>query len=392
MPVSNHTQGVCSRVGFELPDMRRMKAALCCGGLALLGSLVAALGVAMLLAWLQLYGEECTDDDLANHTRTGLLMLRNVSSKPDVEALVHQANHDSNYFCGVNTHPLDDVSRAMRQRCKLALTDLCRTAPQTCETFGELNVSRPDGTSTRGMDFDSNATFVRMHATRGRVAALALGLIHSFQFMPLERSICPSRPWLCQGFHGWHLDDQDLLPKQYNRVLLMLEKSDVQHSNVRVLPRGALARTGARYEALLGALPRWQQVGLSWLLSAVWQAHAAILGDQGHFVVQIAHSLAGCTARFAVGDALIMAWDVRHQTQGSLADRLLLILSSCASCDASCDANGMGALPSEELRSASTAEHSRKSRRREEWRRIFRDQRMEIRDLTRLTRLILGWW
>ena len=293
-----------------------------------------ALCIQVVTVYLQFFGPECTAADLNDHRRSGLLVLREAVATNELDALSRRINNVSaeyHYFCGVNTHPLDDYSRRMRQRCKLSFDELCSLAPEACSVFSSLDISRPGGAPVaQPIPFSKDAVFVRMHAPSHPWKAVLLAFVHSIYVLDLERWVCPTRPWLCQGFHGFHLDDEDLLPERYNRLLLMVAKAEARHSNLRVLPRGALAATARGAEARLRAWPSPLRQLAAGVLQMAWAAHM-LFSDEHQ--MQLGYALAGCTARMSRGDVLVMAWDVRHQTQGTLIDRTMLILPSCATCD-----------------------------------------------------------
>lgn len=223
----------------------------------------------------------------------------------------------------------------------------CVCTPASPAGLRKLNIHHPDGEPIADLQLEANATFVRMHAPRLPLASQALAFVHSFEVMHVERLVCPTRPWLCQGFNRFHVDDTHLIPKLYNRLLLIIEKDGRGGSsaNLRVVPRGAMRRWRESAAEALRKRPAWQRTLLRTALRTVWAWHERLLRPLGASgavsrSTQLAHALAGCTARTVAGDVLVMAWDVSHQTQGASSDRLLLVASSCANCDASNEIHG----------------------------------------------------
>jgi len=211
----------------------------------------------------------------------------------------------------------------------------------------------------------------------------------------MQDRLCPAAPWLCQTWSVWHLDVPGCNPKHernmaarddwwvarprhgplveepacnhtagrlYDRVMVMVHKEDgsASASNLRVLPRGAVRRINADLQAaaqrwgLEGWLPMNAQ-GYSYVWPLLTKSAAAWLSGVAawlpdlvesyiYFALksalveekelrQFVASLAGCTVAMKEGDVLWFAHDIPHQTQGNGADRVALIMGSCANCD-----------------------------------------------------------
>ena len=106
--------------------------------------------------------------------------------------------------------------------------------------------------------------------------------------------------------------------------------------SLRVVPRGAFDRwtlEGALTHEL-GIRSPWAQsaarAGFEWLRAAYTRMMGA--REAAWWIRQLRLSLAGCTAVMDPGDVLLFSSDIFHQTQGTEADRLTIILSSCENC------------------------------------------------------------
>ena len=182
-------------------SMRLATLGVCACLSALSIPLGATLSIHLVLVLLQFHGRECTDEEVAEHNRTGLLKLRNVASSFDralLSALYASFSDEAQPFCGINTYPLDDYSRSQRGRCQIDMGEWCRKSPDLCRALHGINISGPDGQPVRRLRFRGMGTLVRIHAPP---MPFALALWHSFEMIDLERLICPGLPWLCQGFN-----------------------------------------------------------------------------------------------------------------------------------------------------------------------------------------------
>jgi hypothetical protein len=174
--------------------------------------------------------------------------------------------------------------------------------------------------------------------------------------------------WVARPRHGRLVEEpacNHTTRRLYDRVMLMVYKEDgsATASNLRVLPRGAVRRINADLQAaaqrwgLAGWLPinnhpndnhpnvrplltesavAWLSGMAAWLPNLVelylfFALKSALVGETD--LRQFVASLAGCTVAMKEGDVLWFAHDIPHQTQGNGADRVALIMGSCANCD-----------------------------------------------------------
>lgn len=121
-----------------------------------------------------------------------------------------------------------------------------------------------------------------------------------------------------------------------NRFYALIDKVQPRRANLRIVPRGAYSQW-----TLEATLTREFGVRSPWLLSTARAAferlRAAYIRMMGEteavwWIRQLRFSLAGCTAVMEPGDVLLFSSDIYHQTQGTEADRLTIILSSCENC------------------------------------------------------------
>ena len=152
----------------------------------------------------------------------------------------------------------------------------------------------------------------------------------------------------------------------FDRIFVMVDKAegDAKHANLRVLPRGSMfVQDEGAWRSRLASwgIAGWRRhpptadsssgnTGgtLAWTARAgdglpavvrallTWYADFALVSSsvREHEVRQLLASAFGCTAPMAAGDALYVAHDVPHMTQGAAAARTALVLGSCANCDA----------------------------------------------------------
>lgn len=335
----------------------------CTSALAVVLAVAVAIGAPffmnVLLTYMRYYGAECPEEAY-EFTRTGIGMHRGLLSDAQREyvrtIMETQVPTSSWRYCGVDCSVLDTVAKSSRGQCKVL--EFCENHPDICATLVQFLTQL--GLPTHVND----AHFVPMFSSRNlnqtgdysslvksvpsSLRPLVLSLMHSIGETYFERhtsDVCSSTPELCQGF-PWHIDDEDLDPLVINRLYALIDKDEPRRANLRVVPRGALRQWSLH--ALLPEATAEEQVAGGGLARARFALYAAcrslLLGLYGMYqtlmgemeadwwVTQLQYSLAGCTAVMEPGDVLLFSSDIYHQTQGTDADRLSLILSSCENC------------------------------------------------------------
>ena len=340
--------------------MGAIKLSCCVAGLSVFGGIAAPFIMPVMLTLFRYYGRECRVEDYEPFQQTGVAVVRQRLDEAKRtllrEVMETEVPADSRGYCGVDCSSLGEYAKFMRSHCKMPMADLARRAPHVIDNLkawlGELGLpetvedphfvpmhspSKLNATGLRG-EAASSPLLGWLLTLAPRYAPLLLSIIHQTGDMydhHTNSRICSETPELCQGF-PWHIDDEELAPMVINRLYALIDKVQPRRANLRIVPRGAYSQW-----TLEATLTREFGVRSPWLLSTARAAferlRAAYIRMMGEaeaawWIRQLRFSLAGCTAVMEPGDVLLFSSDIYHMTQGTEADRLTIILSSCENC------------------------------------------------------------